>query len=150
MSRKQYSKSDIKAFLEAHPFAESLMTKKSNVAEDDNMLIVDNNAIFFKTKDNIWAPTLKTVLQGADILPKVTVDKGAVKFVANGADIMRPGITKADDFAANDLVIIVEETYGKPLAVGQATVSSEELMKATTGKLIKTLHFVGDAIWNKN
>ena len=40
----------------------------------------------------------------------VTVDAGAVSFVSDGADVMRPGIVEADDeIAAGDLVAIAED-----------------------------------------
>src|SRR6056297_2186495 len=46
----------------------------------------------------------------------VTVDAGAVSFVSDGADVMRPGIVEADDdIAAGDLVAIAEESHGKVL-----------------------------------
>ncbi|MFZ2470391.1 MAG: RNA-binding protein [Methanothrix sp.] len=91
-----------------------------------------------------------TVLGAIELMPKkrlVVVDAGAVRFVVNGADIMKPGIVSADpDIAVGDLVVIVEERYQKPLAIGRAMVAGTD-MKGE-GKAIKSLHHVGDAIWN--
>ena len=90
-----------------------------------------------------------TVLGAIEMMPYkrlVVVDSGAVRFVVNGADIMKPGIVSADpDIAVGDLVVIVEERHNKPLAIGRALVAGSE-MKGE-GKAVKSLHHVGDAIW---
>ncbi|MGP8331127.1 MAG: PUA domain-containing protein, partial [Methanosarcinaceae archaeon] len=57
-------------------------------------------------------------------------------------------IVSADpDIMKGDLVIIKEETHGKPLAIGRALISGEA-MTADSGKAIKSLHYVGDKLWN--
>ncbi|HNU40437.1 MAG TPA: RNA-binding protein [Methanothrix sp.] len=90
-----------------------------------------------------------TVLGAIEMMPYkrlVVVDSGAVRFVVNGADIMKPGIVSADpEIAVGDLVVIVEERHNKPLAIGRALVAGTE-MKGE-GKAVKSLHHVGDVIW---
>ncbi|MXR42501.1 RNA-binding protein [Halobaculum sp. WSA2] len=77
----------------------------------------------------------------------VTVDAGAVSFVSDGADVMRPGITEADDsIAEGDLVAVAEETHGKVLGVGRALVDGAE-MAGDSGKVVKSLHHVGDDLY---
>jgi PUA-domain protein len=92
-----------------------------------------------------------TVLGAIELMPKkrlVVVDAGAVRFVVNGADIMKPGIVSADpEIAVGDLVVVVEVRYQKPLAIGRALVAGTD-MKGE-GKAVKSLHHVGDAIWNE-
>lgn len=146
--RKQFSKSDIKQFLEEVPYAQDFMDKKSNVAQVDNLLYVNNQPLFIHLFDE-WVPSLKLLLKKI-VLPKVVVDKGAIKFVVNGADIMRPGITQCDDFEKDSFVVIVDETVGTPIAIGKCHLSSKELMEQTGGKHITNLHYVGDEYWNKN
>jgi PUA domain protein len=74
----------------------------------------------------------------------VTVDAGAISFVSNGADVMRPGIVKADpDIAAGDLVGVAEQSHGKFLAVGCALVDGED-MGGQEGRVVESLHHVGD------
>ena len=87
MARKQFSKSDIKQFLEEFPPAELVMDKKSHVAVDDGIMFVGKDPCFIQ-KDNQWFPTLKLLLKHIELLPKLVVDMGAVKFVVNGADII--------------------------------------------------------------
>ena len=79
--------------------------------------------------------------------PKVIVDMGAVKFVCNGATVMRPGIKKYTDFDKDDIICIVEESHNKFLAVGRALVSSKELETITKGEVVKNLHYISDEFW---
>ncbi|GGK54481.1 RNA-binding protein [Haloarcula sebkhae] len=90
-------------------------------------------------------------VQGANQHPPqkhiVTVDAGAVSFVSDGADIMRPGITEADDdVSEGDLVVINEESHGKFLAVGRAQTDGDDMV-GDSGKVVKSLHHVGDDLF---
>jgi len=79
----------------------------------------------------------------------VTVDMGAVKFVCNGADVMAPGVVDADRaIKAGDFVWIRDERNKQPLAVGEAMMSGEEMILAESGKAAKSIHYVGDKLWN--
>jgi len=146
--RKQFSKSEIKDLLTKLPAAEVFLSKKSVVVQEDDVLLVDNVVSFFYVGD-FWVPSLHALLKYTGLLPKVVVDKGAIKFVVNGADIMRPGVVRCDDFENNSFVVIVDETYGKPLAVGRTLFSSDDLINQTSGKVISSLHFVGDEYWKR-
>jgi PUA domain protein len=73
---------------------------------------------------------------------------GAVVFITKGADVMAPGITDADPMIKkDDLVWICDEKHRKPLAIGIAIMTGEEMKTKKTGKAVKTLHFVGDRLW---
>ena len=102
---------------------------------------------FYYEKEII--PTLKFLLQH-DALKKITVDMGAVKFIVKGADIMRPGITKIDEnIQKNEIIVVVDETHNKPLAVGRVLFNSEELNSMNSGNVIKNIHYVGDETWKR-
>ena len=77
----------------------------------------------------------------------VTVDAGAISFVSNGADVMRPGIVEADEeISEGDLVTIAEESHGKTLAVGRALVDGAEMV-GDEGKVVESIHHVGDEFY---
>jgi len=113
-----------------------------------NVLLNVNGNINFFNYDEIWVPTLKLLHECPELLPSVTVDKGAIKFVSSGANIMRPGITKTDEFNKTQFVAIRECTHNKILAIGKSIYSSVELNQMKTGKVIINIHYVGDSIWN--
>ena len=127
--------------------------------EGADLIFVDGLPLLMMVDDQPFF----TVRGAIELAPKkrlVVVDAGAVRFVVNGADIMKPGIVSADpEIAAGDLVIVVEERHKKPLAVGRALVPGTEMRGETRmgegisvekceGKAVKSLHHVGDAIWN--
>ncbi len=77
----------------------------------------------------------------------VTVDAGAVSFVSDGADVMRPGITAADEtISEGDLVAVAEESHGKVLAVGRALADGDEMV-GDEGKVVSSIHHVGDDLY---
>lgn len=79
--------------------------------------------------------------------PYVMVDMGAVKFMCNGANVMRPGIKNYSDFEKEDIVCIIEESQHKFLAVGKAMTSSKELQSMEKGEVVKNLHYISDKFW---
>ena len=90
-------------------------------------------------------------VQGANAHPPergvVTVDAGAVSFVSDGADVMRPGIVEADEaIEAGDLVAINEESHGKFLAIGRARTSGDDMV-GDSGKVVESIHHVGDDLF---
>lgn len=122
---------------------------ESGVLDDGSRILLLNNEILFFEYEGRNYPTLRAILDGIITIPTVTVDMGAVKFVVNGADIMRPGITKVDDaVTANGIVAIVDERHGKPLAIGVSQLSASDLRAATSGKVVKSIHHVNDDLWN--
>lgn len=79
--------------------------------------------------------------------PSVTVDMGAVKFMCNGANVMRPGVKTFTEFEKGQLVCIVEESQRKVLAVGRALVSSKELSEMVKGQVVENMHYISDIYW---
>ena len=79
--------------------------------------------------------------------PTVTVDMGAVKFMCNGANVMRPGIKTHDEFDKDQIVCIVEESRHKFLAVGKAVISSKDADTTDRGEVIKNIHYISDKFW---
>jgi PUA domain protein len=114
---------------------------------EEMVYFVDNLPLILRMTTGLL-PSLKFE-KCVNSLPRVVVDMGAVSHVANGADIMRPGITDIpSNFAKGDLLVIVDEKYSKPLALGLAEVESKEMKSMSKGKAIKNVHFVGDELWN--
>jgi len=145
MKVKALSKKEIRELNDNVQFE---ISKKDAVerVEDDIPFIKINGIVKLFYYEGRAAPTVKTLLQN-NYLPKVTVDMGAVKFVVSGADIMRPGIVSIEEFDKDAFVAIIDVNNQKPLAVGVALMSSEEMEKQEKGKSIKNIHYVGDPIW---
>ncbi|MEW5995086.1 MAG: PUA domain-containing protein, partial [Candidatus Zixiibacteriota bacterium] len=115
------------------------------------MLDQETELIFAGGKETLakikgeFVPTL-TALDMAR-LKRVVVDMGAVPHLANGADVMAPGIVFADDgIKAGEIVEVSDERHAKPIAVGLALVDGTQ-MKGGKGRAVKNIHHVGDKIW---
>lgn len=146
MKRTRLRSKDISKELEQYTIS---ISKKDQVelVEDQYKIILINKKPSFFYYDNKPVPTLK-LLQENNVLKKITVDMGAVKFVVNGADIMRPGIVKIEDGIAKDeFVSVIDKNNQKPLAVGITLFNSEEMKAMKSGKVIKNIHYVGDELW---
>ena len=111
------------------------------------IILVNERPIMIKTSDGVY-PTLKfeEYLRAA---PKVIVDMGAVPYVCKGANVMAPGVRRIEGtFKSNSIVAIVDEKFGKPIALGEVLFGSEEAIKLKQGRIVKNLFYVGDKTWN--
>ncbi|HWQ66372.1 MAG TPA: RNA-binding protein [Methanospirillum sp.] len=136
---------------EIGPSAELFTAKTIEVIEtgtDMHIYLVDKEPLLIE-KDGVLFPSLKGALARPFPERRVVIDMGAISFVVNGADIMRPGIKSVSpDVKAGHPVQIVDERHGKPLSLGIALFDAEDLMAQEKGKVVRTFHHVGDEIWN--
>jgi PUA domain protein len=149
--KKQFNKSQVKELnekLQELYGLEQFFAKKDIVELHDKVYVVKDRQLLFFYRENVLIPSLSLLLKDL-FLKKVVVDMGAVRFVVNGADIMRPGIVQADQsIQKEEPIVIVDQTHGKPLAVGLALLSGVELMEKDSGKVVANIHYVGDKIWD--
>ena len=119
------------------------------VTTDEFKVIFVGGKQMFIEFDGELFPTVRGALSLLPANRVVAVDMGAVKFVVNGADVMSPGIVSADSsIQKDDLVVIVDEKHNKPLAIGRALISGDEMTVSKTGKAVKSLSCVGDTLWD--
>lgn len=147
--RKTDQKALVNDIVEAFGDVSSFENRKLEYVESDecDFIFVDGEPLLFKIKGKIF-PTVKGALKLNPARRRVTVDPGAVKFIINGADTMAPGIVDADPaIKEGDLVIVVEQAHGKALAIGRALMPGKDMVKGK-GKAVKSIHYVGDEIWN--
>jgi PUA-domain protein len=122
----------------------NLEVLKTETAE---LIIINGEPALFKT-DEKMCPTLKFE-EFIRIAPKAVVDMGAIPFVCKGANVMAPGIRRFEGrFEKQSIIYIVDERYGKPIAVGETLFGFEEMQQIRQGAVIKNLHYVGDKTWN--
>jgi len=118
-----------------------------NETELAELYILNGRPLLAKSNQTLF-PTLlfKEVFF---ILPQIVVDMGAVPYVCKGADVMAPGVVDVEGkFNENNILLVVDERHRKPLAVVLALYSSEALKNVDRGKAARTLHYVGDKLWD--
>ena len=108
--------------------------------------LLDNEPIIIE-HDGRFYLTVYGVMKFRPSKGRVVVDEGALKFILNGADVMKPGIVEADpEIRRGDFCYVVVEKKLTPLAVGIALVNGEEMI-GERGKAVKNIHHINDKIW---
>jgi len=86
------------------------------------------------------------------MMPRLRVDKGAIRFVIAGANIMCPGLTSSgatihDEVADETPVAIYAEGKTHALAVGLTKMSTADMRSLKKGHGVETLHSLNDGLW---
>ncbi len=129
---------------------DTLFGSKANIevveSEVGQIYLINTKPVMFKT--DIFLPLLG-FNEFINAAPKITVDMGAVPYVCKGANVMAPGIRRVEgEFGVGDLVVVVDEKYGKALALGESMLDAATLRETKKGPVIKTLHYVSDKYWD--
>jgi PUA domain protein len=99
-----------------------------------------------------YIPTLKLLHRFPDILPKYQVDRGAIRFVLSGANIMAPGLTspggKMDDVPADSVVAIMAEGKEHALAIGITLKSTQQIRETNKDIAVENTHWLKDGLWS--
>lgn len=142
------------------PYWEEIMPKKDDImlvrAHDQVHLVTTVGAaprvLFFNHHDGDFLPHLRLLHQYPFILPRHQVDVGGCKYVISGANVMCQGLTSAGGEVADDVnetqpVAIYIEGKEHAVAVGFATMSSDEILKKNKGPCVDNVHYLGDGLW---
>jgi malignant T-cell-amplified sequence len=123
-----------------------IKTFKAYEVEQGRFILESEDMLAVQVDEKIILPFLG-LPRILEYFPAVYVDMGAVKFVCNGAKVMRPGITKFDHFTKGDIVIVKDQIHARPLSVGIAMEDSDAAITKTKGYVIDNLHYVSDKFW---
>ncbi|WP_456365807.1 RNA-binding protein [Thermococcus sp.] len=135
-----------------------MLSRKDRVeiAEFDKtteIILVNGKPFFIRRKELVFPLVIALYeLSNEEDLRKwprrVVVDEGAVPYILNGADVMAAGIVDADEcIKEGDFVFVVEENYGRPLAIGIALMGGKAMKEKPKGKAVKNIHHAKDKIW---
>ena len=136
--------------LAAHSLDMPIKAGKYEIAKIDNFdVLISKGNIIALIKDKLVYLTVRGLLTNSVETGWVQVDMGAVPFVCNGANVMSAGINNVSpEIIKGQYVWIREENHHKPLAIGLALMGAKEMVTSEKGKAIKSLHYIGDKIWN--
>lgn len=112
----------------------------------------NGNHLFYRQRDGPYFPSLRLVHQYPDMCPTVQVDRGAIKFVLSGANIMCPGLTSpggkvSDDIQSEQVVTVMAEDKQHALAIGLTKLSGIDMKNVNKGIAIETIHYLNDGLW---
>jgi len=147
----------LELYPDVEPYIDLILPKKENFrivkCHDHIEILVPSTGepLFFKQREGCWFPTLRLLHKYPFMLVHEQVDKGAIKFVLSGANIMCPGLTSAgakmSDAPKNTIVAVMAEGKKHALAVGITVLSTEDIAKVNKGIGIETVHYLNDGLW---
>ncbi|OMJ24378.1 Translation machinery-associated protein 20 [Smittium culicis] len=143
------------------PVLDEILPKKATLIlaktkERISLYIVDGNVLFFQHFDEPLIPTLRVLHQYPGILPKVQVDRGAIKFVLSGANIMCPGLTSPgawlpeENIPAGKIVAVMAEGKEHSLAIGVTKMSTDDMKSLNKGIGVDLVIYLGDPLWRSS
>lgn len=135
------------------------MPKKSQVChlkcqDKINLYTVNDELLFSQHSNEALAPALHFIhTLPRDAFPWVQVDRGAIKFLLAGANVMCPGLTSPGgripaSYEKGQVVVIYAEGKENALAVGQLELSTDDIKAVNKGVGINTLSYLGDGLWH--
>lgn len=148
-------------FPKTEAIIDDLVPKKSQMIQikcEDKILVftVDGEVVFFERMGELF-PSLKVVHKYPSCFDTVQVDRGAIKFVLGGANIMCPGLTSkgaslpeevdGKPLVKDDVVVVNAEGKEQALAVGKLAMNVKDIKEINKGIGVEMVHYLGDGLW---
>ncbi|GIX91317.1 malignant T-cell-amplified sequence 1 [Caerostris extrusa] len=138
-------------------YASQILPKKENLrvvkCHDHIEIIVGANgeSLFFRQREGPYFPTLRLLHKYPFIYVVEQVDRGAIRFVLSGANIMCPGLTspgaKMTPVPKDTVVAIMAEGKEHALAVGLTSMTTDDIAKVNKGIGVENIHYLNDGLW---
>jgi len=142
------------------PHIDELLPKKSQLdmiklPERLALYALDNRVLFFQHFDDPLIPHLRVVHAYPHAFPRIQVDRGAIRFVLAGAQLMCPGLTSAgaelpekeNEILAGAVVAVGAEGKENACMVGVLKMGTEEIKRVNKGVAVEPGHYLGDGLW---
>lgn len=106
--------------------------------------------------DDPLIPHLRVVHAFPQCFSRISIDRGAIRFVLSGATLMAPGLTSAGgrlpeadlELKVGEVVVIEAEGKEEACMVGQLRMGTEEIKEKKKGVVMDGGHYLGDGLWN--
>ncbi|KAF3918418.1 Ligatin [Orbilia brochopaga] len=139
------------------PVIEDVLPKKAqlDLIKAISLYALDNQVLFFQSHDDAIIPHLKVVHKYPQCFPTVQVDRGAIRFILGGAQLMCPGLTSPgaklppteDNIPEGAVVAITAEGKEHACMVGILKMSTEDIKRLNKGNGVENCHYLGDGLW---
>ena len=119
-----------------------------------NIYFINDEPCFIQPKEGPILPYLKLLHKYPFLLPTCQVDKGAIKHIIGGANVMVPGLISkggklpTEKEIPHNMIAVNCEGMENALAIGQMQMSAEEMEKKKEGIAIEVITYIGDEAWN--
>ncbi|XP_002733538.1 malignant T-cell-amplified sequence 1-like [Saccoglossus kowalevskii] len=147
----------IQMYPNIEPYITQIMPKKEGLKvvkchDHIELFAVGNELIFFRQRESPYYPCLRLLHKYPMILPKQRVDRGAIRFILSGANIMCPGLTSPGatliPAEQDSVVAIMAEGKEHALAIGVMKMSSTDIQTINKGIGVENVHYLNDGLWH--
>lgn len=122
--------------------------------EHVSFLVNQGEPLFFQHFDGPYLPTLHLLHKYPFLLPSIQVDRGAIKFLLSGANIMAPGLLTAGGRLPNPArgetalpegapVAIMAQDKESALSIGILRLGTDEIRSKGKGSVVDNIHYLG-------
>lgn len=158
--KNSVQRSIIAQIVEQYPLLEeaieSILPKKelliAKCPENVQLIVVKDEIVFFNQKDGPFYPSLRLVHKYPAMINRMQVDKGAIRFVLAGANIMCPGFTSPGgdmpvSVGVDQPVAIYAEGKEHAMAIGLTKMSTDDIKSVNKGIAVDNIHYLMDGLW---
>jgi|TARA_Y100000310_G_scaffold231700_1_gene234289 H/ACA ribonucleoprotein complex subunit 4 len=121
--------------------AQLVRTKVANFNDSDFVSLHDVKDAYEFYKEGDWEKfreILQPIENAVSHLPKVWINDNAVDSLCHGADLNVPGIVKLNEGIEKEDLVAIMSLKDELICVGNAELSSNEMVKKKRGKAVKT------------
>ncbi|MCO5565364.1 hypothetical protein L7F22_019037 [Adiantum nelumboides] len=122
--------------------------------EHVSFLVNQGEPLFFQHFDGPYMPTLHLLHKYPFLLPSIQVDRGAIKFLLSGANVMAPGLLTAGgrlpDPGKGEIalpegapVAIMAQDKESALSIGILRLGTDEIRSKGKGSVVDNIHYLG-------
>lgn len=112
---------------------------------------IEDQIMFIEIRDIPVMPTLRLLHRYPFMMPHMQCDKGAIKHILSGSDVMCPGLTspggKMEEVPSETVVAIMAEGKEHAMGIGFTTMSTQEIRKENKGVALTLIQFLNDGMW---
>eukprot|EP00735_Rhodelphis_limneticus_P004077 TRINITY_DN15629_c0_g1::TRINITY_DN15629_c0_g1_i1::g.18678::m.18678 TRINITY_DN15629_c0_g1::TRINITY_DN15629_c0_g1_i1::g.18678 ORF type:complete len:183 (+),score=69.28,sp/Q6DER1/MCTS1_XENTR/57.14/2e-69,PUA/PF01472.15/2e-15 TRINITY_DN15629_c0_g1_i1:95-643(+) len=138
-------------------YVDDILPKKepmfiAKCAEHVSVVVMNGEPLFYNKRDGPYFPTLRLLHKYPKMLPKLQVDRGAIKFLLSGANVMCPGLTSKgalipQPLPENTPVAIYAEGKEHCLSIGLTLMSTDDIINVNKGIGVENVHYLNDGLW---
>lgn len=149
------------------PHVEEILPKKEQldvikIPDRVSLYSLNNEPVFYQHMDDPVIPHLRVIHRYPWAFRRVRIDRGGVRFVLSGAQLMVPGLTSkggrlpgdedageydGDELEEGSIVVVDAEGKENACMVGQLRMGTKEMKEKKKGVAIENGHYVGDGLW---
>ena len=137
---------------EIWPKKAAVFTLKLKGEAHMNFIRIDEEICFMELRDRSIIPMLKVLHRYPIMMNQMQCDKGAIRHIFSGSNVMAPGLTSEGGIICEDLevgapVAIMAEGKKHAMGVGYLQMSSDDIKKSGKGVAIELIFYPNDSVW---